>query len=183
MGHLFRTWFLWGFWGSVFTIALFAAIVPLYIMCKKHLNMIKMIGGITYSILFCNTAAWFLLGFFWRFSKAGRISAGEKIERPDNMDNKEYIDFLKAQSVADGYQLKGGKFMSVFLWLVIGTTLVGIAVGSVLAVIMCMKSNDEAGPKKNSEATSADTTNADAEANKGEETAAGGTGDANPTIV
>jgi len=148
MAHLFRTWFLWGFWGSVFMIALLATVTTLYIMCKQHLGMIKMIGGISYAVLFCNTAAWFLLGFFWRFSKAGRISSGDKIERPDSTtDNKEWNDFLKAQSEADGYQLKGGHFMSVFLWLCIITFLVVVAGGSIIAALMCMVSSGETGPK------------------------------------
>ena len=36
--------------------------------------------------------AWFLMGFYWRFSKAGRIVSGEKIDRgqlgSDDWDKK-----------------------------------------------------------------------------------------------
>ena len=38
--------------------------------------------------------------------------------------------------------------MSVFLWLVIGTTLVSIAATSVIATVVCMNASDEFGPKK-----------------------------------
>ena len=87
MAHLFRTWFLWGFWGSVFTVSFFVALIPLYMKCKKHLSIMKTVGCIVYMTLSCNTAVWFFMGFFWRFSKAGRISSGEKIERPDDLDS------------------------------------------------------------------------------------------------
>ena len=137
MGHMFRTWFLWGFWASAFTIAFYVAAILSYIFGKegKSFSLIKIIGGIIYAVTCCNTAAWFLLGFFWRFSKAGRICSGERLERPESGDINE---FLKSQSEADGYQIKGGKFMSVFLWLVIVLVLVSIAVLSVLAADSCM---------------------------------------------
>ena len=73
--------------GSVLTISMFISAVPLYMFCKKNLSTIKTVGTIVYFISFCNTAAWFLLGFFWRFSKAGRVCSGERIERASTLDN------------------------------------------------------------------------------------------------
>ena len=143
MAHMFRTWFLWGFWASAFSIAFYVSAILLYIFGKKHLSTIKLIGGVVYAMTLCNTAAWFLLGFFWRFSKAGRISAGERIERPAGItDGQALEDFLKSQSDADGYQLNGGKFISVFLWLVIGLFLTGVALSSIIATYMCINTPD-----------------------------------------
>lgn len=36
MGHMFRTWFLWGFWASAFNIALTVTVIPLYLFCKAR---------------------------------------------------------------------------------------------------------------------------------------------------
>ena len=50
----------------------------------------------------CNLIAWFFMGFFWRFSRAGRIAAGEKIERGD-MDDDEWNQTLEDEKQSKGY--------------------------------------------------------------------------------
>ena len=147
MGHMFRSWFLWGFWASAFNIALIMTLVLLCHLCKARQGQIGCIGLVICAFTCCNTASWFLLGFFWRFSKAGRISAGERIERPEGTSS-EINAFLQSQAEADGYQLKGGKFMSVFLWLVIGLLLGGGAILSIAFAISCMYGDDDSEDNK-----------------------------------
>ena len=135
MGHLFRSWFVWGFWGSIFTVAILAAAIPLHIYMVEKRNMIHLSSALCLAISLCNSSAWFILGLFWRFSQAGRVAAGEKL-------NKSAADWLTA-SKALGYQINGGKFMSVYIWLILTIFLIAIIFGSVYAVILCRKSDAE----------------------------------------
>ena len=81
MGHLFRSWFVWGFWGSIFTVFILAAAIPLHIYMVEKRNIIHMGSVLSLSISFCNSFAWFILGLFWRFSTAGRVASGEKLNK------------------------------------------------------------------------------------------------------
>ena len=79
MGHLFRSWFKWGFWGSFLNILLMAAFFPLRKFCPGYRKMMKLAYMGAYGALAVNAMIWFILGFFWRYSRAGRIAAGDKI--------------------------------------------------------------------------------------------------------
>ena len=46
MAHLFRTWFLWGFWGSVFQISILAASIPLCFLFKQQVPILNIVTGI-----------------------------------------------------------------------------------------------------------------------------------------
>lgn len=81
MAHLFRTWFMWGFWGSVFQLSILAAAIPLCFLFKQQVPILNIVSVILEAVSCCSSAAWFILGFFWRFSRAGRVTSGEKLER------------------------------------------------------------------------------------------------------
>ena len=81
MAKLFRTWFMWGFWGSIIQLILLTVTIPLYFLCKTNLYVIEVVYGIAQACLCCSNTAWFILGFFWRFSRAGRVASGEKMVR------------------------------------------------------------------------------------------------------
>lgn len=87
MGHLFRTWFLWGFWGSVFQVCILATLIPLCLFVKQ-IKLFNVIALTLQGVVFVNNVAWFLLGFFWRFSRAGRVASGEKLERDGNITDE-----------------------------------------------------------------------------------------------
>ena len=87
------------------------------------------------AISLCNSSAWFILGLFWRFSQAGRVASGEKI-------NKSAADWENNAKTL-GYQLSGGKFMSVYVWLILTIFLISVIFGTVYAVILCRKSDAE----------------------------------------
>lgn len=90
MATLFRSWFMWGFWGSIFQIALVATLIPLCFVMKSQIPLLNITGGIVQGVICCNNIAWFFLGFFWRFSRAGRVSAGEKLERPADITSEQW---------------------------------------------------------------------------------------------
>ena len=142
MAHLFRSWFLWGFWSHIVGLVVQLVFVPMFFLCRvssaaPHLTYMVLQGANC-----CNLAAWFLMGFFWRFSRAGRIVSGEKIERA-GLQGEEWQQKLREAQEANGYQIRGGRFMSVFVWLILGGLFVAIAAGSIAAVVMCMDSEGQ----------------------------------------
>ena len=50
---------------------------------------------------------------------------------------------MREAQEANGYQIRGGRFISVFVWLILGGLFVAIAAGSIAAVIMCMDSDGQ----------------------------------------
>ena len=82
------------------------------------------------------------MGFFWRFSRAGRIVSAEKLTRGD-LSDQDWDKKLEDARAADGYQLKGGRFISVFVWLILGGLFISIAIGSIVAVLMCMDTSGQ----------------------------------------
>ena len=49
---------------------------------------------------------------------------------------------METAAAADGYQMKGGQFMAVFMWLIVGIVVFFIAAASVSAVFMCMSESE-----------------------------------------
>ena len=35
MAHVFRGWFMWGFWGSIAQLIILTIFVPIFILCKE----------------------------------------------------------------------------------------------------------------------------------------------------
>lgn len=94
MGHMFRVWFKWGFWSCVVTIVISATATPMHAYMPSKRSFLNPFFAILAGIGFCNAAAWFLLGLFWRLSLGGRISSGEKIVRPDGTDSAAWKEQL-----------------------------------------------------------------------------------------
>ena len=90
IAHLFRSWFLWGFWGSIAWISLAAVFLPFFILVKNKdlLSVVKITGMILGTLSSCSSIVWFILGFFWRFSRGGRTASGEKLERVANISDE-----------------------------------------------------------------------------------------------
>ena len=81
MGHLFRSWFVWGFWGSIFTVAIIATTILLHFVMVEKRNFIHLSSALCLAISVSNNVIWYLTGCFWRFSKAGRVVSGDKIDK------------------------------------------------------------------------------------------------------
>ena len=142
MAHLFRSWFLWGFWSHIIFLILHLVFVPMFFLCRETFAFQQIIYLILFGVSCCNHVAWFLMGFFWRFSRAGRIVSAEKITRGD-LNDQDWDKKLEDARAADGYQLKGGRFISVFVWLILGGLFISIAIGSIVAVLMCMDTSGQ----------------------------------------
>ena len=85
MAVLFRSWFLWGFWGCVVQVCILATAIPLCFVFKSHINMFNMCILVLEAVSCCSSFAWLILGFFWRFSRAGRVTSGEKLSRSSEL--------------------------------------------------------------------------------------------------
>jgi len=103
MAHLFRGWFLWGFWTSLYTIAVLGSVIPLHIYMPSKRSLVNLLGVILMGISVLNSIIWYLAGFFWRFSRAGRVAAGAQLERPSGIDSAAWKDQLKALQDTNGY--------------------------------------------------------------------------------
>ena len=136
---------MWGFWGSIFQITILATLLPLaFIVNKNSSAVLNMTGMILQIMSCCSGAAWFLLGFFWRFSRAGRTASGEKLERLAGVSDEVWKQARESAQKSDGYQLNSGCFISVFLWITLFVLLFTVLAGTLSAVLCCCsKQQDE----------------------------------------
>ena len=81
MAHLFRAWFIWGFWSHIVGLIIQLVFVPMFFLCRVSSAVPLLTYMALQGINCCNMILWFLMGFFWRFSRAGRITSGEKIDK------------------------------------------------------------------------------------------------------
>lgn len=137
--HLFRVWFLWGFWGSLVFVTGMTIFVPLlYCLPDQQSGCFQMVGGILCLISSCSGLIWVIMGAFWRFSAAGKIVSGEKIVRPSSMtSNTEWNEYLREQAEQNGYQIKSGRFMYLFVWVFLFSLMAFLAIGSVVNTYRC----------------------------------------------
>jgi len=103
MAHLFRAWFVWGFWGSMIQIIMLGVFIPLFCLYKNSFKVSSRVYMIMQGLNCCSTFMWFILGFFWRFSKGGRVAAGDKLERTAGTTDDQWADEREKASEADGY--------------------------------------------------------------------------------
>merc|ERR1712060_677240 len=143
MGHLFNTWFMWGFWGTCFQVCMIIVYLPIVFTMPKHVPLLNLISGVLGGLNCCSNVAWFILGFFWRFSRAGRVASGEKLEREAGLTDAEWEANLDDTARSDGYQLKGGHFMAVYLWIILVLIMLSILSASVISIMNCVNKNDE----------------------------------------
>mmetsp|Transcript_25131 Transcript_25131/g.29494 ORF Transcript_25131/g.29494 Transcript_25131/m.29494 type:complete len:311 (+) Transcript_25131:50-982(+) len=126
MAKLFRTWFLWGFWGSIMQMLIVCVFVPLFIMHRQGLRVKSIVFISVQGVQCCSTVMWFILGFFWRFSRGGRVVSGEVLEKSSGDTDEEWKVQLENAAKSDGYQFYAGSFMSVYLWLIITILFIGL---------------------------------------------------------
>ena len=141
MAHMFRTWFIWGFWDKIFQITIVAVFLPMAFLCKQNTRIMNILYYVFQSLAFTSFLIWFILGFFWRFSRGGRVASGDKLERVAGMTDEAWNGALESAKTADGYQMQSGMFMAVYFGLVIAFTIIFISCGSVTATLMCVLSS------------------------------------------
>ena len=84
MHNIFRLWFVWGFWAhAVFTAA--SGVILAVMACS--MKAYQILGSISLALFFTNQLVWLSFGGIWRFSRAGRVAAGEKLERIEGLND------------------------------------------------------------------------------------------------
>jgi len=78
MHKVYVVWFLWGFWAHIAMIVLLAIFIPI---CIKKESARVGLGSISCCLFSANMFIWLAFGSIWRFSKAGAIASGDKLER------------------------------------------------------------------------------------------------------
>lgn len=84
MAHIFRSWFIWGFWDKICQIGIIALFLPLAFCCKEALvktALMRVLFSVLQSLSCLSSLLWFILGFYWRFSRAGRVTSGDELKR------------------------------------------------------------------------------------------------------
>ena len=94
MHALFVAWFLWGFWANVAILALNVLLMPLGFMKKERTGMI--LGSVFCGFYCINTFVWLAFGGIWRFSKAGVVASGDKLERLYGTTDAQWAQSLEA---------------------------------------------------------------------------------------
>lgn len=143
ISHLFRAWFVWGFWGTIYQIVIFAVFLPLACTCTSNVHILYISGAIAETISCCNTIAWLILGFFWRYSSGGSTCSGDKLEKLAGVSNEDWTAALTAARDTDGYQLQSGKFMHVFIIISFVLVVLTILCGSCIAIARSCNTSDQ----------------------------------------
>jgi len=87
MHKMYIAWFLWGFFTKCVFIVLIGIASGLY-FCAENASMIM--GSISCGLYIANSIVWLLCGGIWRFSKAGVIAAGDKLERKGGVSDDDW---------------------------------------------------------------------------------------------
>ena len=144
MAHLFRIWFIWGFWDKIYQTIAFLPVLYLHLTNKRVSLAPKVALGILVSLSMLNLAVWIIIGLFWRFSKAGRVTSGEYLSRAEGTSDTLWQESLQGASKTDGYQLSGGKFMLIYLGiLALSLILLLVGVSLTLLIYCCLRANDK----------------------------------------
>ena len=134
MHQVYVLWFLWGFWAKIVFVGLFLVIMPVGYFAPKTGQIL---GGLTCASYLINGGIWLAFGAIWRFSKAGSIASGDKLEKDPSISDSIWKQQLEASSQANGFQLKGGFFMYVYLtamMILFATIIFGFVVG---CMVLC----------------------------------------------
>mgnify|MGYP007023081433 CR=1 FL=1 len=94
MHKVYVVWFLWGFWANVAILALNVLLMPLGFMKKERTGMI--LGSVFCGFYCINTFVWLAFGGIWRFSKAGVVASGDKLERLYGTTDAQWAQSLEA---------------------------------------------------------------------------------------
>ena len=141
MHRLFSAWFTWGFYLKIVFIAAIAVATALSKWEKKY-GMTA--GAISVSAYVLNAAGWIVAGAIWRFSNAGAIASGEKLERPAGVSNDDWDASIELATATNGYQVKSATFMKIYVILaivVISLSMIGGIIGAFWT--MCNPSKGE----------------------------------------
>ena len=84
MHKVMVAWFVWGFWAKVAATVLLIVCAVISFMGSK---VGSICGAITVGLYVTNGLIWLIFGAIWRFSNAGLIASGDKLERLFNISD------------------------------------------------------------------------------------------------
>ena len=100
MHRRFAIWLKWGFWNHI----VLALVIIGTCFCQPARQQRLFLNTLLCSVclLTCSMQFWGILGAVWRFNRAGRISCGDYLERPDIDESFDYSEW-NAEAKAEGY--------------------------------------------------------------------------------
>jgi bacteriorhodopsin len=92
MHKVFHAWVAWGFYTSIFFMSIFIFSV---VLMKYKERAGQVLSAVNFGFQMTNFVVWIVLGTVWRFSTAGSIAAGSKLEKPAGMTDDSWSEQLK----------------------------------------------------------------------------------------
>ena len=110
MHGVYVGWALWGFWQNFIFVGVF--ITSMILMACNCIPMASLITSTIVSFgWIVSSTFWLILGMVWRYSSAGQISAGDRLQKTEGMSSDEWKAALENASDANGYQIRSGSFL------------------------------------------------------------------------
>ena len=134
MHKVYVAWFLWGFW---LQIALIAISIICFVLYRVKESASKVFGIVSFSLYWITTFVWLACGGIWRFSKAGIVASGDKLERMYGSTDAQWNQSLEAAQATNGYQVNSGRFMKIYLMLMAWIIILFILMSMVTFLTMC----------------------------------------------
>lgn len=83
-------------------------------------------------------ALWLMFGAMWRFSTAGKVISGEKLEKNSAQQENESLwnKTLKDAQYELGYSLQGGRIMKIFYYYVLPITVAFMFFSTIVVALL-----------------------------------------------
>mmetsp|Transcript_29768 Transcript_29768/g.36945 ORF Transcript_29768/g.36945 Transcript_29768/m.36945 type:complete len:280 (-) Transcript_29768:423-1262(-) len=147
MHKFFHAWFAWGFWGN-----LLVTLVSIgFIVAQRYqYDKLAIVGhGINGGLYCMSSLIWLMFGAIWRFSKAGTVASGDRLERLNGQTDDQWNKSLKESQKDFGYQVSGGRFMKIFLLIAGWAITLAALMGTIMCIIMMCCDPREKGERVN----------------------------------
>ena len=131
---VYLAWFLWGFWAK---LAFAGLIAVTFGVCFCSVQGGLILASISVGLYVINAIVWLACGGIWRFSKAGVIAAGDKLERVVGTTDEIWNAQVENAMVSSGYQINGGRFLKIYLMLSAWAIALLVIALIVMGIIMC----------------------------------------------
>ena len=136
MHKVLVAWFMWGFTAKVVLIGL-GLLIALYSVATGGGRASYICGSITCALYVTNSLIWLGFGAIWRFSNAGQIASGDKLERLYGKSDDEWDKDIKAAVKTNGYQVSSGQFMKIYLMVMLWVVVIAFVALLVTALTVC----------------------------------------------
>lgn len=88
--------------------------------------------------MYCiHSVTWMIFGIIWRFSNAGKVASGDRLERLSGQSNDQWLSTLAKSQKEFGYQVSGGRFMKIFMLFAAWFTALSTFFCLAISLMMC----------------------------------------------